>query len=88
MSFLGRLMSYLANEVVVKSLASSPAFQRWAVRTNQRMVSNAEQAAKITHGLKQRAQSAEFQNEVRQGLKEFANAVRRDFSGGRPPRAK
>ena len=32
-----RVISYVVNEVLVSSLANSPAFQRFAVRTSRRM---------------------------------------------------
>ncbi|KAL5740372.1 hypothetical protein ACOSP7_029252 [Xanthoceras sorbifolium] len=36
-NFVHRVMSYLINELVVNSLANSPAFQRFAVRTSRRI---------------------------------------------------
>lgn len=34
-SLFGRVLQWLANEVIVKSLANNPAFQRFAVRSSQ-----------------------------------------------------
>ncbi|KAL4189748.1 hypothetical protein AMTRI_Chr08g208690 [Amborella trichopoda] len=34
-AFLNRLISYVVNEVVVRGLANSPTFQRFAVRTSK-----------------------------------------------------
>ncbi|KAK3422636.1 hypothetical protein EUGRSUZ_G03069 [Eucalyptus grandis] len=36
-NFLHRVISYVANEIVVNGLANSPAFQRFAVRTSKRL---------------------------------------------------
>ncbi|GMH05125.1 hypothetical protein Nepgr_006965 [Nepenthes gracilis] len=36
-NFLHRIVSYVVNELVVESLANSPAFQRFAVRTSRRL---------------------------------------------------
>ncbi|XP_062095110.1 uncharacterized protein LOC133800998 [Humulus lupulus] len=36
-NFMHRVVSYLVNEVLVNSLANSPAFQRFAVRTSRRI---------------------------------------------------
>ncbi|WOL20700.1 hypothetical protein Cni_G29506 [Canna indica] len=34
-NFMGRIISYVVNELVVEGLANSPAFQRFAVRTSK-----------------------------------------------------
>lgn len=44
-NLFGRLMQYLANEVVVKTLANSPTFQRFAVRSSQQMKDFSKNAA-------------------------------------------
>ncbi|PON51125.1 UvrABC system C protein [Parasponia andersonii] len=36
-NFMHRVVSYLVNELLVNSLANSPAFQRFAVRTSRRI---------------------------------------------------
>ncbi|XP_009623094.1 uncharacterized protein [Nicotiana tomentosiformis] len=36
-NFLHRVISYVANELIVNGLANSPAFQRFAVRSSKRM---------------------------------------------------
>ncbi|GLT73492.1 hypothetical protein SLA2020_453470 [Shorea laevis] len=36
-NFMHRVMSYLVNELLVNSLANSPTFQRFAVRTSKRI---------------------------------------------------
>ncbi|CDP06463.1 unnamed protein product [Coffea canephora] len=36
-NFIHRVMSYVANELIVNGLANSPAFQRFAVRTSKRI---------------------------------------------------
>ncbi|KAF8022137.1 hypothetical protein BT93_G2321 [Corymbia citriodora subsp. variegata] len=44
-NFLHRVISYLANEIVVNGLANSPAFQRFAVRTSKRLEEVSSMAA-------------------------------------------
>lgn len=34
-NFLGRIISYVVNELVVEGLANNPSFQRFAVRTSK-----------------------------------------------------
>ncbi|KAK9291065.1 hypothetical protein L1049_009251 [Liquidambar formosana] len=36
-NFMHRVVSYVVNELIVNSLANSPSFQRFAVRTSKRM---------------------------------------------------
>ncbi|KAM7491908.1 hypothetical protein LguiA_034829 [Lonicera macranthoides] len=36
-NFMGRVMSYLVNELIVDGLANSRAFQRFAVRTSKKI---------------------------------------------------
>ncbi|KAJ8533777.1 hypothetical protein K7X08_007101 [Anisodus acutangulus] len=36
-NFLHRVISYVANELIVNGLANNPGFQRFAVRTSRRM---------------------------------------------------
>ncbi|KAL8509122.1 hypothetical protein ACS0TY_016350 [Phlomoides rotata] len=36
-NFIHRVLSYVANEVIVNGLANSPKFQRFAVRTSRKM---------------------------------------------------
>ncbi|XP_022887449.1 uncharacterized protein LOC111403249 isoform X2 [Olea europaea var. sylvestris] len=47
-NFLIRVLSYLANELIVNGLANSPKFQRFAVRTSKRIedISNMAQQKK------------------------------------------
>uniref|UniRef100_A0A7N0TAF7 Uncharacterized protein n=1 Tax=Kalanchoe fedtschenkoi TaxID=63787 RepID=A0A7N0TAF7_KALFE len=35
--FLGRVVHYVLNQLIVDTLANSPSFQRFAVRTSRRM---------------------------------------------------
>ncbi|KAL3732390.1 hypothetical protein ACJRO7_029109 [Eucalyptus globulus] len=44
-NFLHRVISYVANEIVVNGLANSPAFQRFAVRTSKRLEEVSNMAA-------------------------------------------
>ncbi|XP_024026448.1 uncharacterized protein LOC21399442 [Morus notabilis] len=45
-NFMHRVVSYLVNELLVNSLANSPAFQRFAVRTSKRMEDMSTMAVK------------------------------------------
>ncbi|XP_062167264.1 uncharacterized protein LOC133873558 [Alnus glutinosa] len=45
-NFVNRVMSYLVNELLVNSLANSPTFQRFAVRTSRRIEDISVKAAK------------------------------------------
>ncbi|XP_022887448.1 uncharacterized protein LOC111403249 isoform X1 [Olea europaea var. sylvestris] len=44
-NFLIRVLSYLANELIVNGLANSPKFQRFAVRTSKRIEDISNMAA-------------------------------------------
>ena len=44
-NFMHRVISYVVNEVLVNSLANSPAFQRFSVRTSRRMEDISNKAA-------------------------------------------
>ncbi|KAF5471524.1 hypothetical protein F2P56_008311, partial [Juglans regia] len=44
-NFMHRVMSYLVNELIVNSLANSPSFQRFAVRTSKRIEEVSSKAA-------------------------------------------
>jgi len=51
MSLFQRVLNYLANEIIVKSLANSPAFQRLAMRTHlslKELQQKGLQTAKLT----------------------------------------
>ncbi|KAG6735956.1 hypothetical protein POTOM_061362 [Populus tomentosa] len=45
-NFMHRVLSYVVNELVVNSLANSPAFQRFAVRASRRIDDISNTAAK------------------------------------------
>ncbi|KAG6643430.1 hypothetical protein I3843_09G207300 [Carya illinoinensis] len=53
-NFMHRVMSYLVNELVVNSLANSPAFQRFAVRTSKRIEEVSSKAAQKKQELAER----------------------------------
>lgn len=59
MSFLGRIMHYILGEVLVKSLANSKTFQRFAVKTDAIITKNkakiAEHSDKIAEQAKMKA---------------------------------
>ncbi|CAA2966789.1 Hypothetical predicted protein [Olea europaea subsp. europaea] len=44
-NFLHRVVSYVANELIVNGLANSPTFQRFAVRTSKRIEDLSNMAA-------------------------------------------
>ncbi|XP_027069705.1 uncharacterized protein LOC113775081 [Coffea eugenioides] len=46
-NFIHRVMSYVANELIVNGLANSPAFQRFAVRTSKRIENVSVKAAEV-----------------------------------------
>ncbi|KAI3881087.1 hypothetical protein MKW92_043675 [Papaver armeniacum] len=50
-NFIGRVMSYVVNELVVNGLANSVTFQRFAVRTSKRIETVQNLAAKKKHEL-------------------------------------
>uniref|UniRef100_A0A1J3JUA8 Uncharacterized protein n=2 Tax=Noccaea caerulescens TaxID=107243 RepID=A0A1J3JUA8_NOCCA len=49
-NFIARVISYVANEVIVNGLANSHAFQRFAVRTSKRI----ENISKLAEESKQK----------------------------------
>ncbi|KAB1224373.1 hypothetical protein CJ030_MR2G006764 [Morella rubra] len=53
-NFMHRVMSYLVNELLVNSLANSPAFQRFAVRTSKRIEDISSKAAQTQQELAER----------------------------------
>ncbi|OSX74901.1 hypothetical protein BU14_0262s0018 [Porphyra umbilicalis] len=46
-NLIGRVMQWLANEIIVKGLGSNPAFQRFAVRSAEQAQALAKQAADV-----------------------------------------
>ncbi|KAG6697688.1 hypothetical protein I3843_09G207300 [Carya illinoinensis] len=65
-NFMHRVMSYLVNELVVNSLANSPAFQRFAVRTSKRIeeVSTAQKKQELAERVKDLSKDFEsFKNQ-------------------------
>ncbi|XP_030534622.2 uncharacterized protein LOC115743795 [Rhodamnia argentea] len=44
-NFMHRVISYVANEIIVNGLANSPGFQRFAVRTSKRLEEVSNMAA-------------------------------------------
>lgn len=50
-NFFARVMQYIANELVVKGLANSPAFQRFAVRSQAQMRDLSKNAAETAKAL-------------------------------------
>ncbi|XP_039142579.1 uncharacterized protein LOC120279956 [Dioscorea cayenensis subsp. rotundata] len=46
-NFLGRVIGYFVNEIVVEGLANNPAFQRFAVRTSKAIEEVTNKAAQV-----------------------------------------
>lgn len=63
-NFFARVLQYLLNDAIVKGLSSNPAFQRFAVRTNQQMQQVAKQAAETAKAIKDSPAVAEAQKEA------------------------
>lgn len=80
--FISRLMTYLANEMIVKGLANNPAFQRWAVKTNETMVSKADMATKMAESLRSSPEVVRMQQELKRGFKGFGESLRRQARDG------
>jgi len=47
-NLIGRIAQWIANELIVKGLSKSPAFQRFAVRTHETTQQLAKKAAETT----------------------------------------
>ncbi|KAL8504782.1 hypothetical protein ACS0TY_016099 [Phlomoides rotata] len=67
-NFIHRVLSYVANEVIVNGLANSPKFQRFAVRTSRKMDELSDIAAQkkkeLTEQLKDASKNFEqFKNQ-------------------------
>ncbi|XP_028758648.1 uncharacterized protein LOC114719584 [Neltuma alba] len=50
-NFMHRVISYVVNELVVNSLANSPAFQRFAVRTSKKIEDVASKGTQMKEGV-------------------------------------
>ncbi|XP_042491345.1 uncharacterized protein LOC122071128 [Macadamia integrifolia] len=61
-NFMGRVVSYVVNELLVNTLANSPAFQRFAVRTSKRI----EDASNLAARKRQ-----ELQEQLNDSLRKF-----------------
>ncbi|KAH7658905.1 hypothetical protein IHE45_17G120200 [Dioscorea alata] len=46
-NFLGRVIGYFVNEIVVEGLANNPTFQRFAVRTSKAIEEVSNKAAQV-----------------------------------------
>ncbi|CAI0539607.1 unnamed protein product [Linum tenue] len=53
-NFMHRVFSYVVNELIVNSLANSPSFQRFAVRTSKRLEDVSSLAGKTKQELAER----------------------------------
>ncbi|KZV49656.1 hypothetical protein F511_29041 [Dorcoceras hygrometricum] len=57
-NFIHRVISYVANELIVNGLANSPGFQRFAVRTSKKMEELSELAAQTKKELAEQIRDA------------------------------
>ncbi|KAF3329486.1 hypothetical protein FCM35_KLT04817 [Carex littledalei] len=57
-NFLGRLLSYVVNEIVVEGLANNQSFQRFAVRTNKAINEMSNKAAQAKEGILEQVKEA------------------------------
>jgi exonuclease VII large subunit len=95
-SFFARVFQWLANEVIVKSLANSPAFQQFAVRTSAQAREATRQAAEAARALAESAPVVQLRNEgeaareralglanaLREEVEEMARRARDELQGG------
>ncbi|CAM8930130.1 unnamed protein product [Rhodiola kirilowii] len=56
--FLGRVINYVLNQLIVDTLANSPSFQRFAVRTSKRMEEFKRLAAEKSEHMAQQMKEA------------------------------
>ncbi|OAY84066.1 uncharacterized protein LOC109710533 [Ananas comosus] len=57
-NFLGRVVGYLVNEIVVEGLANNRAFQRFAVRTSKLVEEMSSKAAQVREELSEQLKDA------------------------------
>ncbi|KAL1543569.1 hypothetical protein AAHA92_20528 [Salvia divinorum] len=66
-NFIHRVLSYVANELIVNGLANNPSFQRFAVRTSRKMNEISEIAAQKKKELAEQVKDASKNFGVVQG---------------------
>ncbi|KAJ4798887.1 UvrABC system C protein [Rhynchospora pubera] len=57
-NFLGRVMSYIVNEIVVEGLANNRSFQRFAVKTNKTIQELSNKAAQAKEEILEQVKEA------------------------------
>ncbi|XP_073034875.1 uncharacterized protein [Primulina eburnea] len=67
-NFIHRVISYVANELIVNGLANSPSFQRFAVRTSRRIEEFSDIAAQ------KKKELAEHMKDVTKNFESFKNS--------------
>eukprot|EP00850_Spirogloea_muscicola_P019840 SM000200S05830 [mRNA] locus=s200:226987:227626:+ [translate_table: standard] len=77
-SFLHRVVQYVANELIVDRLANSPAFQRFAVRSQKAVEDLARR------GAEKQAQLAQQAQELQASLREEVSRAFQDPNNKRP----
>lgn len=68
--FYGRIVQWLANEVIVKGLSNNPAFQRFALRTSQQAKELSKSAAEAAKNMSE-AEGVVQLRKVRSALYSF-----------------
>ncbi len=66
-NFVHRVMSYVVNELIVNSLANSPSFQRFAVRTSKRIEDVSSKA------MQKKQELAEQLKDISKNMESFKN---------------
>jgi hypothetical protein len=77
-----RVFQWLANEVIVKSLANNHAFQRFAVRSSQQARDASRQVAEVARSLTESETLSQFRSEAgaaRRRAEGFAAALREEL---------
>jgi hypothetical protein len=81
-NLFARVFQWLANEVIVKSLANNHAFQRFAVRSSQHARDATRQASDVARALTESETLAQLRSEgeaARQRAQGFATALREEL---------
>ncbi|KAJ4810480.1 UvrABC system C protein [Rhynchospora pubera] len=65
-NFLGRVMSYIVNEIVVEGLANNLSFQRFAVKTNKTIQELSNKAAQAKEEILEQVKEASRNSDVSQ----------------------
>jgi hypothetical protein len=81
-NLIARVFQWLANEVIVKSLANNPSFQQFAVRTAAQARAASRQAADVARAMSESSSVAQLRSEgeaARDRARGFAAALREEL---------